>query len=144
MDGAQGDALPIEELADRVAGQLLARYGVVFREVATRESFAVPWRDVARALRRREARGVARGGRFVAGFLGEQYALPEAVDALRKVRRRERSGEIARVRAGDPLNLVGVLTPGARVAANEGGWVVVRDGAFVEGGELRGRSRRGW
>ena len=129
----EAQALAIEELADRVAGQLLARYGVVFREVAARESFTVPWRDVARALRRREARGLARGGRFVAGFLGEQYALPDAVDALRRVRRTAPAGEIARVRAGDPLNLVGIVTPGARVPAQQTGWLVFRDGAYVEG-----------
>jgi ATP-dependent Lhr-like helicase len=138
---AAEEALPADELADRVAGQLLARYGVVFRELATRESFAVPWRDVARALRRREARGVVRGGLFVAGFVGEQYALPDAVDALRRVRRQERAGEVVRVRAADPLNLVGVLTPGPRLPAQQGGWVLFRDGAPIEvdGGTL-GRS----
>src|SRR5262249_17891839 len=128
---------------DRVAEQLLRRYGVVFREVATRESFTVPWRDVARALRRREARGLARGGRFVAGFIGEQYALPDAVDALRRVRRTERTGEIVRVRASDPLNLVGVLTPGARIPAHHGPWIVFRDGAPVlDAEESRKRSAR--
>jgi ATP-dependent Lhr-like helicase len=119
-----------DDLADKVAGQLLARYGVVFRELTARESFVTPWRDVLRALRRREARGLVRGGRFVAGFLGEQYALPEAVEALRRVRREERTGEVVRVRAADPLNLVGILTPGPRVPAHHGPWLVVRDGAF--------------
>ncbi len=122
---------PPDDLADRVAGQLLARYGVVFRELATRESFTVPWRDVARALRRGEARGLLRGGRFVAGFVGEQYALPEAVDALRRLRGLPRGGEGARVRPADPLNLVGILTPGARVPAHQSGWLVFRDGAYV-------------
>ncbi len=130
--GLGSEPLPTDELADRVAGQLLARYGVVFREVAAREAFSVPWRDVARALRRREARGLARGGRFVAGFLGEQYALPDAVDALRRVRRQERSGELARIRPSDPLNLVGILTPGPRVPAPQSGWLVFRDGALVD------------
>jgi ATP-dependent Lhr-like helicase len=129
-------ATATDELADRVAAQLLARYGVVFREVMARESFTVPWREVLRALRRREARGLVRGGRFVAGFLGEQYALPEAVDALRRVRREPRSGDIVRLRAGDPLNLVGVLTPGQRIPAHHGPWLVFRDGAF-EGAEER-------
>ena len=119
-----------DDLADRVAGQLLARYGVVFRELAARESFAVPWRDVLRALRRREARGLVRGGRFVAGFIGEQYALPDAVDGLRRVRREERTGEIVRVRACDPLNLVGIVTPGPRVPAHHGEWLVFVDGAY--------------
>jgi ATP-dependent Lhr-like helicase len=122
--------LPADDLADKVAAQILARYGVVFRELGARESFATPWRDVLRALRRREARGLVRGGRFVAGFLGEQYALPEAVEALRRVRREERTGEIVRVRAADPLNLVGIVTPGPRVPAHHAPWLVVRDGAF--------------
>jgi ATP-dependent Lhr-like helicase len=131
VEGAT-EALASDDLADRVAGQLLARYGVVFRELATRESFAVPWRDVARALRRREARGLVRGGRFVSGFLGEQYALPEAVDDLRRVRRQERAGDVVRIRPADPLNLVGILTPGPRVPSTQSGWLVFRDGALVE------------
>jgi ATP-dependent Lhr-like helicase len=120
---------PAEELADRVAGQLLARYGIVFREIVARESFALPWRDVARALRLREARGLVRGGRFVAGFIGAQFALPEAVEGLRRIRRTERSGAVVRVSAADPLNLVGILTPGPRVPANQGQWITFVDGA---------------
>lgn len=133
--------LPVDDLADRVAGQLLARYGVVFREVVARESFTVTWRDVLRALRRREARGLARGGRFVAGFLGEQYALPDAVEALRRVRREERTGEIVRVAATDPLNLVGILTPGGRVPAHGGAWLAFRDGAHVAEEKAERRAR---
>ncbi|WP_394850731.1 DEAD/DEAH box helicase [Pendulispora brunnea] len=125
------DTTPIDELADRVAGQLLLRYGVVFRELVTRESFSVPWRHVVRALRLREARGLVRGGRFVAGFIGEQYALPEAVDALRRVRRQERTGDMVRIRASDPLNLVGILLPGARIPSHHGASLVFRDGAFI-------------
>jgi ATP-dependent Lhr-like helicase len=123
--------LATDELADRVAGQLLQRYGVIFRELTARESFTVPWREILRALRRREARGAVRGGRFVAGFIGEQYALPEAVESLRRVRRQERTGEVVRVAATDPLNLVGVLLPGARVPAHAGAWLEFRDGAQV-------------
>jgi ATP-dependent Lhr-like helicase len=132
-----------EDLPDRVAGQLLARYGVVFRELAARESFVVPWRDVLRALRRREARGLVRGGRFVSGFIGEQYALPEAVDGLRRVRRQERTGDVVRVRAADPLNLAGIVTPGPRVPAHHGEWLVFVDGALdaVTPGAQRGRLR---
>jgi ATP-dependent Lhr-like helicase len=125
-------AAPTDDLADRVAGQLLARYGVVFRELTSRESFEVPWRDVVRALRRREARGLVRGGRFVAGYIGEQYGLPEAVDDLRRVRRRERNGELVRIRACDPLNLVGILAPGRRIPATQGAWLVFRDGALLD------------
>ncbi|HEX8794880.1 MAG TPA: hypothetical protein VF765_28230, partial [Polyangiaceae bacterium] len=125
----RGESIAVDDLADRVAGQLLARYGVVFRELVTRESFAIPWREVLRALRRREARGGVRGGRFVAGFIGEQYALPEAVEGLRRVRREERTGETVRLRPCDPLNLVGVLLPGPRVPAQHGVWIELRDGA---------------
>ncbi|HEY8039375.1 MAG TPA: hypothetical protein VIF15_06255, partial [Polyangiaceae bacterium] len=125
------DALAPDDLADRVVGQLLDRYGVLFRELVARESFTVPWREVLRAARRREARGLVRGGRFVAGFIGEQYALPDAVEGLRRVRRLERTGDVVRLHATDPLNLVGILTPGARVPAHHPACLVFRDGAFV-------------
>ncbi len=122
---------PKDELADGVARQLLTRYGVLFRELSTRESFTVPWRDVLRAARRQEARGLVRGGRFVTGFLGEQFALPEVVDALRRVRRTARTGEIVRIRAADPLNLVGIVLPGPRVPSTHGPWLTFEDGAFT-------------
>jgi ATP-dependent helicase Lhr and Lhr-like helicase len=94
------------------ARRLLARWGVVFRDVIVRESLAPPWRELLAVLRRMEARGEIRGGRFVAGFIGEQFALPEAVEALRAVRR---SSDIERVTLGayDPLNLAGVILPDA-------------------------------
>jgi ATP-dependent Lhr-like helicase len=117
-----------ETLAEAVAGQLLARWGVVFRDLLVRESLAMPWREVLWALRRMEARGTARGGRFVTGFVGEQYALPGAVEALRQTRRRERSGERVSVSAVDPLNLVGIVLPGPRVPALRTRTVVYRDG----------------
>ena len=101
--------------AEAVAEQLLARWGVVFRDLVARETLAVSWREILWAFRRLEARGTIRGGRFVTGFVGEQYALPDAVEGLRDVRRRQRSGETVRVAAVDPLNLVGILTPGPRV-----------------------------
>jgi ATP-dependent helicase Lhr and Lhr-like helicase len=121
----------VDELAEQVASQLLARYGVVFRDLVVRETFAVPWRDVVRALRRMEARGSVRGGRFVSGFIGEQYALPECVDALRRVRRHERSGETVRLNASDPLNLAGIITPGPRVPALPRNALTLRDGLVV-------------
>jgi ATP-dependent Lhr-like helicase len=124
------EPLSEEALADRVAEQLLMRYGVVFRGLSERESFAVPWRNVLRALRRREARGLVRGGRFVSGVMGEQYALPEAVDALRRAKKDDRTELTLRVSATDPLNLVGILIPGPRVFAHAGSWVVLRDGAL--------------
>jgi ATP-dependent Lhr-like helicase len=110
-------AVDTDELAESLAGVLLQRYGVVFYDLLQRESFNLPWREVLRALRRLEARGNIRGGRFVAGFVGEQYALPEAVDALRRVRREERTGERVWVPATDPMNLAGIVSPGFRVPA---------------------------
>jgi ATP-dependent Lhr-like helicase len=121
--------MDVEEQAEAVAEVLLRRYGVVLRELALREAFTVPWREVLRALRRMEARGTVRGGRFVTGFMGEQYALAEAVDSLRRVRREPRDGDRVEVSACDPLNLTGVLFPGARVPSIPGRTVVYLDGA---------------
>ncbi len=94
----------------------------------------MPWLDVMRALRRFEARGLVRGGRFVTGFVGEQYALPEAVDGLRRVRRSERTGETVRLSATDPLNLIGVIVPGERVPAVRTRTVAYCDGLPVDPG----------
>lgn len=106
-----------DELAEAVAEQLLARWGVVFRDVVVRDTVGVSWREVLWALRRMEARGTVRGGRFVTGFTGEQYALPEAVELLRKVRKTPRASETVSVSAADPLNLIGIVLPGPRVPA---------------------------
>ncbi|MCH6556476.1 MAG: hypothetical protein IH797_07720, partial [Chloroflexi bacterium] len=110
------------------AEQLLTRYGVIFRDLVQRESLSLPWRELLRALRRLEARGLVRGGRFVGTFLGEQYARPEAVDALRRVRRTEKKGELVRLSAVDPLNLAGILTPGPRIPAVHTKAIVYCDG----------------
>ena len=118
-----------EDATEARAAQLLRRYGVMMRELLAREPMAPPWGTLARVYRRAEARGEVRGGRFVAGFVGEQFALPEAVDALRAVHRREPQGEIVRLSASDPLNLVGALTPGQRIPAVPGNVVLYRDGA---------------
>jgi len=120
-----------DELAEAVAEQLLARWGVVFRDLFLQESIALPWRDIVWALRRLEARGLVRGGRFVGGFVGEQYALPEAVEQLRTVRKSERNGELVRLSACDPLNLIGTIVPGPRIAAVRTNYVVYRDGLPV-------------
>jgi ATP-dependent Lhr-like helicase len=117
-----------DALAEAIAEQLLVRWGVVFRDVVARETIALPWRDVIWALRRMEARGTARGGRFVTGFAGEQFALPEAIDQLRAVRRRERSSEMVRVSATDPLNLAGILLPGPRITSIRTNSVMFEDG----------------
>jgi ATP-dependent Lhr-like helicase len=99
-----------------VARKLLERTGVVFRKTLAREKQPIPWRDIARVCRTLEARGEVRGGRFVAGFDGEQYALPEAVTLLRAVRRRGETPETLTVSAADPLNFRGILTPDERVS----------------------------
>lgn len=107
---------PREERTRRFAEQLLLRWGVLFRDLLTRESVSPPWRELLPVLRRMEAQGEIRGGRFVAGFTGEQYARPEAVDLLRSVRRSGLPSTPARPLApADPLNLTGIILPGARV-----------------------------
>jgi ATP-dependent Lhr-like helicase len=120
---------------------LLRRYGVVFWRLLEREAAALPpWRDLLRVYRRLEARGEIRGGRFVAGFSGEQFALPDAVAALRAVRRQPEKGEWVSLSAADPLNLVGILTPGARLAALTPNRLLYRDGlpiAVLAGGEVQ-------
>ncbi|MDP9248028.1 MAG: DEAD/DEAH box helicase, partial [Candidatus Dormibacteraeota bacterium] len=117
-----------DELAEALAEQLMARWGVVFRDLLTRETFNVPWREVLWALRRMEARGTIRGGRFVSGFSGEQYATPEAVDALRSVRKQKHVGETITISATDPLNLVGIVVPGPGVPALGANSVTYVDG----------------
>jgi ATP-dependent Lhr-like helicase len=116
---------------EAAARQYLRRYGVVLRDLVAREPHAPPWRDLVRVYRRMEMSGEIRGGRMVASFVGEQFALPEALDALRAARKAPKTGAVVRVAACDPLNLVGVLTPGPRVAAHVGGFVEYRDGVPV-------------
>lgn len=111
---------------------LLHRYGVLFRDLLTREAILPKWRELLITLRRLEDRGEVRGGRFVSGFLGEQFALPVAVESLRARRNQQLSGEIITVSAADPLNLVGILVPGERIAGNSGRVVAFRDGVAVE------------
>ena len=130
---------PPDDPTEKRARQLLTRYGVLFPELLARESLAPPWREMVRLLRRMEARGEIRGGRFVSGFVGEQFALPEAVALLRSLRHAEAEGEMVTLSAVDPLNLVGILSPGERVAAVMGNRVTYRDGVPVgsaDGGGL--------
>jgi ATP-dependent Lhr-like helicase len=125
---------------EAVARTLLKRYGVVFRSLLQRESQLPPWRDMVRVYRRLEARGEIRGGRFVAGFGGEQFAAADAVGRLRAVRKSEKLDELVVLSAVDPLNLVGILTPEDRVAAIYRNRILYRDGlpiAAVEGGQVR-------
>jgi ATP-dependent Lhr-like helicase len=129
-----GEASPALEA---LAKQYVLRWGVVFRDVLAREPGAPPWRDLLRVYRRMELRGELRGGRLVAGFVGEQFASPEALEALRAVRREPARGEIVRLSACDPLNLVGVITPGARVAATLGHEVAYVDGVPIDPKDAR-------
>jgi ATP-dependent helicase Lhr and Lhr-like helicase len=99
------------------AGQLLDRWGVVFRDMLSRETLAPPWRDLLQVYRRMEARGEIRGGRFVGGFVGEQFARPEALDLLRHLRRSAKTGERLEIAPADPLNLSGIVLPGPRTGA---------------------------
>ena len=116
---------------EAICWTLLRRYGIVFREVLTRESILPKWREVLITLRRLEDRGKVRGGRFVSGFLGEQFALPVAVESLRAMRKEQATGETVTVSAADPLNLVGIIVPGERVASNSGKFVSYRDGVAL-------------
>ncbi|MFZ0806405.1 MAG: DEAD/DEAH box helicase, partial [Candidatus Sulfotelmatobacter sp.] len=111
---------------------LLRRYGIVIRDLLAREANLPTWRELLMAFRRLEDRGEIRGGRFVDGFLGEQFALPVAVESVRAMRNLPLSGETIALSAADPLNLVGILVPGERVPAISGRTVSYRDGIAVE------------
>ena len=130
-----------QSAVEHAARALLKRYGVVFWRLIGREAgWLPPWRDLLRVYRRLEASGEIRGGRFVAGFSGEQYALPEAIASLREMRRRPAQGEWVSLSGADPLNLAGVLFPGARLSALTANRIVYRDGipvATVTGGEVQ-------
>jgi ATP-dependent Lhr-like helicase len=123
-----------------LAWTLLARYGVVFRRVLARETSGVPWRDLARVYRQLEARGEIRGGRFVSGMSGEQFALPDAVDRLRELRRSAPDDALVTISAADPLNLTGIITGAERLRTAAGNRIVYRNGvplAALEGDMLR-------
>jgi len=117
---------------ERFARQLLRRWGVVFREVLARETRAPAWGALLRVFRKLEMQGEIRGGRLVASFVGEQFALPEAVEALRAVRNETPRGETVRLSGCDPLNLVGIIVPGERAPATVGSSFVLRDGMPVQ------------
>ncbi len=129
-----------ENAVEAWARVLLQRYGVMFRRLLTREAPDVPWRELARVYRRLEARGEIRGGRFVSGMSGEQFALPEAVERLREIRRSPLDDRLITLSAADPLNLTGVVTPGDRIRAIPSNRLVYRNGvpvAAMEGDMLR-------
>jgi len=110
------------------ARMLLDRWGIVFRDVLARETLAPPWRSLLVVMRQWEARGEVRGGRFISGFSGEQFARPEAVELLRDLRRSGGQGEEIEIALADPLNLTGVILPGPRTSALAQGVLRLRDG----------------
>jgi ATP-dependent Lhr-like helicase len=118
-------ASSVVERTRAFARQLLARWGIVFRDLLARETLAPPWRELLIELRRMEAKGEIRGGRFVSGFPGEQFARPEAVDVLRSIRRKSERNAL-RIAAADPLNLAGIIVPGARISPLAGQSVELR------------------
>ncbi len=140
-NGNRSDSAAIDrDTIETIARKLLQRYGVVFRKILDRESLNIPWRDLLRVYRRLEARGEIRGGRFVGGFSGEQFASTEAVQLLRSIRRAPSEGLMISLSAADPLNLQGVIMPGPRLAPSSMNRVLYRDGmpiAVLEAKELR-------
>jgi ATP-dependent helicase Lhr and Lhr-like helicase len=133
------DSIDRESL-EAVAKKLLQRYGVVFRKLLDRESINIPWRDLLRVYRRLEARGEIRGGRFVGGFTGEQFATADAVHLLRSIRRTEADGSMIAISAADPLNMLGILLPGPRLSPAASNRLLYRDGvpiAVLEAKEIR-------
>jgi len=130
---------PRDDAVENYARALLRRYGVVFRRLLERESMNVTWFELGRVYRRLEARGEIRGGHFVGGVSGEQFALPEAIGLLRSLRKTKPAHELVTISAADPLNLAGILTPGPRVAAIASNRILLRDGvpiAALESGRI--------
>jgi ATP-dependent Lhr-like helicase len=129
------------EAVEHVVRTLLKRWGVIFWKLLAREAaWLPPWREILMCCRRLEARGEIRGGRFIAGFSGEQYALPEAVAPLREARRRPQAGQLVSLSGADPLNLIGIVTPGPRLPSLAGNRLLYRDGlpiATYAAGEVR-------
>jgi ATP-dependent Lhr-like helicase len=129
-----------EAAIEKFARVLLHRYGVVFRRLLERETLGVNWYELARIYRRLEARGEIRGGYFVGGISGEQFALPEGIGLLRSTRKAPSNGELITLSAADPLNLQGIITPGPRIAALTANRILFHDGlpiAALEAGEIR-------
>ena len=129
-----------QSITETIAWALLRRYGILFRKLAEKENLAPSWRELVRVLRRLELQGQIRGGRFIEGVWGEQFALPEAITELRRIMKTEKSGVLVSVSAADPLNLTGVLTPGKRVPGYFGNRILYRDGipvAFQEAKEIQ-------
>jgi ATP-dependent Lhr-like helicase len=128
FDPEPGSGAGRDAAVEAYAETLLRRYGIMCRRLLTREPYAVPWRELLRVYRRLEARGDVRGGRFVSGLPGEQFALPEAIELARQVRRTRSMGQTVAISAADPLNLVGIITPGDRIPSVASTRIVYRDG----------------
>jgi ATP-dependent Lhr-like helicase len=126
------DVAERQKQLDATCWMLLRRYGVVFREVLARESNLPKWRELLLNFRRMEDRGEVRGGRFVNGFIGEQFALPVAVESVRAARKQAADDQLVTVSAADPLNLIGIIVPGERVPAISGKQVAFKNGVAVE------------
>ena len=120
-----------EEAIEAFARALLRRYGVVFRRLLERESLKVSWFELGRVYRQLEARGEIRGGYFVSGVSGEQFAFPDAIGLLRSLRKAGPTGELIALSGADPLNLVGILTPGPRITGIAPNRILVRDGTPI-------------
>jgi ATP-dependent Lhr-like helicase len=136
---ADGELFPQQARLAAICEALLLRYGVVFRAVLERESLLPPWRLLLRYLRRMEDRGEVQGGRFVDGFSGEQFALPEAVGLLRAKARNASERRLAVINAADPLNLGGIITPGVKTAVRPGSRILLLNGvpvARIQGEDL--------
>jgi ATP-dependent Lhr-like helicase len=121
------------------ARSLLHRYGIVFRKMLERESLMVSWYELCRVYRRLEARGEIRGGYFINGISGEQFALPEAIGSLRSLRKAPAKGQLIAISGADPLNLVGILGPGPRISAVASNHILLQDGmpiAALEAGQV--------
>jgi ATP-dependent Lhr-like helicase len=138
---AAGTSPADPEAVEHVVRTLLRRWGVIFWKLLAREAeWLPPWREILMCCRRLEARGEIRGGRFIAGFSGEQYAMPEAVAPLREARRRPQTGQLVSLSGADPLNLIGIITPGPRLPSLAGNRLLYRDGlpiAVYAAGEVR-------
>lgn len=134
------DHLDDKTPAETIAWALLRRYGVIFRKLVEKENLAPPWRELLRIFRTLEARGQIRGGRFVEGVWGEQFALPEAIVLLRRSKKEEKNNTLVAISAADPLNLSGIITPGRRIPGLPGNRILYADGvpiAIKESKEIR-------
>jgi len=140
MEGPGQESSDQEEGLRLWADQLLERYGVFFRDLLTRESGAPPWRMLLPVYRRMEAKGEIRGGRFITGVSGEQFALPEVVPLLRQSAQEKSKEELCILSASDPMNLAGIVTPGAKVTASASNAVAYLGGKVV--GHRQGKE--GW